>query len=51
MTKAKRMFLKCMIIELKSFHNNIILLVILTHGYEFFSAKCVQFFLTFMERN
>ena len=45
MLKAKQMFLKC-------FHDNTIIIniiVILALGREFFSAKCSQFALTFME--
>ena len=38
-----------MIIQLKYFHDSLNIVVILALGREFFSAKCVQFPLTFAE--
>ena len=38
-----------MIMRLKYFNNNLNIVVILAPGYEFFSAKCVHFPLTFTE--
>ena len=52
MLKAKQMFLNVfMIIRLKYFHDSLNIVVILAPDYEFFSAKCVQFPLTFTELN
>ena len=38
-------------IRLKYFHDTLKIVVILAPGSKFFSAKCVQFSLTFMEGN
>ena len=40
-----------MIIPLKYFHDNLNIVVILAPGCEFFTAKCIQFPLTFTELN
>ena len=38
-----------MTIQFKHFHDSLIIVVILTPGWEFFSDKCAQFPLTFPE--
>ena len=50
MLKAKHMFLKCFYDKtIKNFPYNLNIVVILTPGCEFFSAKCAQFPLIFTE--
>ena len=54
MLKANQMFLKCflvILIWLKYLNDSLNIVLILSHGREFFWAKCVQFLLAFSEWN